>query len=179
MTTAQITEQAKEDVWLTAAPALAPFARRQALEYSIWYMGHLMTFLATGEETAGRFTLIDMVAKKGNGPPRHIHHREDEAFYLLEGEVTIFVGDETIKGTPGTFIFLPRGISHSFNIESEQARTLILITPAGLENWFTEFGEPARELTLPPALGSVYADAEQKMLDAAARYGIEFVPPLA
>lgn len=178
MTSVQIIEQAKQDVWLSGAPSLTPFARRQSLEHSIWYMGHLMTFLATGEETAGRFALIDTVAKKGNGPPRHIHHREDETFYLLEGEVTVFVGDERIKGTAGTSVFLPRGIPHSFNIESEQARSLILITPAGFENWFTEFGEPARDLTLPPASKPVYADAERKMLEAAARYGLEFVSPL-
>lgn len=177
MITEQRIEQMKHDVRVLGAPSLVPVARRQSTENSIWYMGHLMTFLATGEETAGQLALIEAVAKKGNGPPRHIHYREDELFYVLEGEVTIFVGDETIKATVGTSVFLPRGIPHSFNIESEQARTLILLTPAGFENWFTEFGEPAQSLTLPPMTEPSYADVE-RMIEVGERYGIEFLPPV-
>jgi len=106
---------------------------RQALDRSVWYNGSLMTFLATGEETQGQFALIEAVSRKGNAPPRHIHHREDETLYVLEGEITVSVGDSTIKATPGTMVFLPRGVAHSFAIESEQLRMLILATPAGLE----------------------------------------------
>ena len=72
---------------------------RQSLDRSVWYNGSLMTFLATGEDTHGQFALIEAVARKGNVPPPHIHHREDETFYVLEGEVVVSVGDRTMRGT--------------------------------------------------------------------------------
>ena len=108
---------------------LTAFGRgRQSLKESVWYSGHLLTFLATGEDTQGRFALIEIVGRKGNVPPPHIHHREDETFYILEGEMTASVSGQTIKGTPGTVIFLPRNVVHSFEIESEQMRMLVLLT---------------------------------------------------
>jgi quercetin dioxygenase-like cupin family protein len=149
---------------------------RQSLDRSVWYNGSLMTFLATGEDTHGQFALIEAVARRGNVPPPHIHHREDEIFYVLEGEVVVSVGDRTIKGTAGTMFFLPRDVPHSFTIESEQSRMLIMLTPAGLEGWFKEFSVPAQAMTLPPADEPAYGEV-QRMLEAAPRYGIEFVLP--
>jgi quercetin dioxygenase-like cupin family protein len=147
---------------------------RRSLDRSIWYNGSLMTFLATGEDTHGQFALIEAVARRGNVPPPHIHHREDEIFYVLEGEVVVSVGDRTTKGTAGTMFFLPRDVPHSFTIESEQSRMLILLTPAGLEGWFKEFSVPARAMTLPEADEPAYEEV-RRMLEAAPRYGIEFV----
>src|SRR6516225_7917849 len=159
------------------AKELIAFGRgRQSLEQSVWYSGHLMTFLATGQETQGQFALIEAVARRGNVPPPHIHHREDETFYVLEGEVAVSVGGRTIKGTAGTTFFLPRDVPHSFTIESEQSRMLILLTPAGLEEWFKEFSVPAPAMTLPPAEEPAYGEV-QRMLEAAPRYGIEFLLP--
>src|SRR5262249_21156069 len=149
---------------------------RRSLDRSVWYNGSLMTFLATGEDTDGQFALIEAVSRRGNVPPPHIHHREDETFYVLEGEVVVSVGDRTIKGTAGTMFFLPRDVPHSFTIESEQSRMLILLAPAGLEGWFKEFSVPAPAMTLPPADEPAYGEV-QKMLEAAPRYGIEFVLP--
>ena len=146
---------------------------RESLDRSVWYNGWLMTFLAAGEETQGQFALIEAVGKKGNVPPPHIHHREDEIFYVLEGEIAASVNDRTIKVTPGTMVFLPRDVRHSFTIESEQVRMLQLLTPAGLEGWFKEFGVPAQAMTLPPADEPGYQDV-QRMLEAAPRYGLDF-----
>jgi quercetin dioxygenase-like cupin family protein len=146
---------------------------RQSLDHSVWYNGSLLTFLATGEDTHGQFALIEAVARRGNVPPPHIHHREDEIFYVLEGEISVSVGDRTIKGTAGTMVFLPREVPHSFTIESEQSRMLILLTPAGLEGWFKEFSVPALSMTLPPADEPAYEEI-QRMLEAAPQYGIEF-----
>src|SRR5215467_5237634 len=101
---------------------------RQSLDHSVWYNGSVMTFLATGEDTHGQFALIEAVARIGNVHPPHIHHQEDEIFYVLEGEIVVSVGGRTIKGTPGTTVFLPRDVPHSFTIESEQSRMLILLT---------------------------------------------------
>jgi quercetin dioxygenase-like cupin family protein len=146
---------------------------RQSLDRSVWYNGSLMTFLATGEETQGKFALIEALSRKGNDPPPHTHRREDEIFYVLEGEVVASVGDRTIKGTPGTMIFLPRDVRHTFTIESEHVRMLILVTPAGFEGWFKEFGVPAQAMTLPLANEPAYEDV-QRMLEAAPQYGLNF-----
>ena len=146
---------------------------RQCLERSVWYNGWLMTFLATGEETQGQLALIEAVGRRGNVPPPHIHHREDEIFYVMEGEIAVSVNDRTIKVTPGTMVFLPRNV-RSFTIESEHVRMLQLLTPAGLEGWFKEFSVPAPAMTLPPADEPGYHEV-QRMLDVASRYGLEFV----
>ena len=158
-------------------PESLAFARgRRSLDRSVWYSGWLLTFLATAEETRGQFALIEATARKGNVPPRHVHHREEETFYVLEGEMNVTVGDRTFKATPGTLVCLPRDVAHSFAIESEHLRTLILFTPAGLEGFFKEFSVPAPAMTLPPANEPAYGEV-QRMLEAAPRYGLEFVLP--
>jgi quercetin dioxygenase-like cupin family protein len=149
---------------------------RQSLDRSVWYNGWLMTFLATAEETQGKFALIEAVGRKGSVPPPHMHHREEESFYVLEGEMTVSVGDRTIKATPGTLVVVPRDTVHSFVIESEQLRVLPLLTPAGLEGWFKEFSVPAAAMTLPPAAEIPYSEI-QRMLAVAPKFGIEFVLP--
>jgi quercetin dioxygenase-like cupin family protein len=136
----------------------------------------LLTFLATGDQTQGRFALIEALTRKGNCPPRHIHRNEDESFYILEGEITALIGDQTIRGTPGTLIFGPRGVPHSFEIHSEQVRMLLLLTAAGLEGYFKQFCTPAAALTLPPPAEIPYADI-QNLIAVASKYGIVNVPP--
>jgi len=158
-------------------PQLTAFGRgRHSLDRSVWYSGWLMTFLATAEETRGQFALLEAVARKGNVPPPHIHRREDETFYILEGEMTASVSGQTIKGTPGTAIFLPRDVVHSFEIESEQMRMLVLLTPAGGEGYFKECSEPAPAMTLPPPSEVSYGEIE-KLLAVGVKYGIEFALP--
>ena len=160
-----------------ATGQLAPFGRgRQSLKESVWYSGWLLTFLATGEDTQGRFALIEGVARKGNVPPPHIHHREDETFYIVEGEMTVTVGGQQIKGRPGSVLFAPRGIVHSLEINSEQMRMLVLLTPAGGEGYFKECSMPAPAMTLPPPAEVPYSEIE-KLLAVGAKYGIEFVLP--
>ena len=95
---------------------------------------------------------------------------------MLEGELTVSVGGRTIQATPGTTVFLPRNVQHSFTIESEQSRMLVLVTPAGFEGWFKEFSVPAPSMALPPADEPAYGEV-QRMLQAAPRYGLEFVLP--
>ncbi|HEX4952057.1 MAG TPA: quercetin 2,3-dioxygenase [Thermoanaerobaculia bacterium] len=149
------------------------FARSADLGNSVWYMGHLLTFLATGEDTNWHFTLIEARAVRGGEPPPHIHHLEDELYFVLEGEVTFFVGEETYEAGPGSTVFLPRGVPHWFTLNSETARTLILLTPAGLEGYFRALAEPARALTLPPPPEKPYDLAE--VATVAERYGVQFL----
>jgi quercetin dioxygenase-like cupin family protein len=92
--------------------------------------------LADGEETGGAFALIEAVSRPGSEPPLHVHEREDELFYILEGEARVMVGEAVHNLSAGDMIFLPRGVPHTFRIKSPVARALTWITPAGFEQWF-------------------------------------------
>jgi quercetin dioxygenase-like cupin family protein len=141
-----------------------------------WGPGELMTFLLTGEETGGAIFLSEIFVAPGGGTPPHIHHREDEAFRMLEGTLTIQVGGDTITASAGDVAFLPRGIAHSFkNPGDGYAKALVLITPAGLEGFFTEVFERAvdRSAAPPPASKELIGRA----LAVAPRYGLELLPP--
>lgn len=154
-----------------------PFASRENLGVSRWYMGSLFTILAGSEETGGRFGLLEILAPKGIEPPRHIHHREDETFYMLEGEATFYIGEETYRATPGTFVFAPRGVPHSFVFETDVVRMHSILAPGGSEDHFRSeiFSVPAQALTLPPPPEGP-PDVEA-LVEALAGYGIEVVGP--
>jgi quercetin dioxygenase-like cupin family protein len=135
-----------------------------------------MTFLLTGEETGGALFLSELSVVPGGGTPPHIHHREDEAFRVLEGTLTIQVGGETITASAGDFAFLPRGIAHSFkNTGDGYAKALVSITPAGLEGFFTEIFEPATDRAATPPSAS--KELISRALAAGPKYGLELLPP--
>ena len=152
-----------------------PYSRRLGGEASYWSLGLLETLLAEGKDTDGRFSLGEGLAPKGADPPPHTHTREDEAFYLLEGEITFRVGGQTIEAGPGDYVWLPRGIEHSFEVKTSQARALVLYTPAGIEEAFKQLGEPARSPTLPPPAKEP-PDVEE-IVAVFNAYGVEFAPP--
>lgn len=151
---------------LAANPALARRAEVGGGR-SFWSMGQLVTFLATGAETRGRFCLIESVVGRGRELPPHVHSWEDAAYYLLEGEALFHAGDEILPASPGNLIFIPRGIPHSMRLQTEQARLLTLASPAGIEGWYRAAAEPARELALPP-LAAVHTGSERE-------FGIELL----
>jgi hypothetical protein len=108
----------------------------------------------------------------------HVHHREDEGFYILEGEMNFYVGDQMIKVHPGSYLFGPRDVPHAFTVESGPARLLFVFSPAGLEGLIREMGEPARSLTVPPQLDEEPDEAERERMAAiGARYGAEILGP--
>jgi quercetin dioxygenase-like cupin family protein len=141
-----------------------------------WGPGSRMTFLITGKETAGAFFLAEMSVPPGGGPPPHIHSREDESFRILDGTLTIQVGGDTITSSPGDLAFLPRGIVHSFkNTGDVTAKALVLITPAGLENYFAEVFDPALDRSsVPPPPSKAMLE---RAMSAAPRYGLQLLPP--
>jgi quercetin dioxygenase-like cupin family protein len=131
----------------------APCARRAGRGTSIWYMGCLFTVLAASDDTGGRFGLLEMVVPKGREPSRHLHRQDDEGFYVLEGNLTFYVGEEVYEAGPGAFVFLPRGVPHSYVFETDEVRMLGIVAPGGLEGHFRDprFAEAAESPTLPPA----------------------------
>lgn len=116
-----------------------------------WVMGDLFTYLITGAESGGSyFTLIADVSPNA-GPPPHVHHLEDEQFYVLEGALTFFFGDQMIQVRTGDFLHIPRETVHSFKNGEAPARMLTTFSPAGIEGFFREAGEPVKDrLSSPP-----------------------------
>jgi quercetin dioxygenase-like cupin family protein len=120
---------------------------------AVWVAGDTYTFKATTESTGGAFALIEASIPPGGGPPPHVHTREDEAFYLLDGVLEITAGDSEFLARTGDFVYLPRAITHCFKNPGVNAvRTLILATPAGFEHFFAEAGTPARPGEQAPPL---------------------------
>src|SRR5437016_6792347 len=139
---------------------------------TIAVVGDVYRFLAVGEDTNGRYALWEAIVPPGGGPPPHVHGREDEGFYVLEGEITFQIGEERVVAKAGTFANMPVGTPHSFKNESGRpAKMLISVAPAGLENMFFEFGVPLADgatTALPPTKEEI-----DKLLAIAPKYGIE------
>ena len=105
-----------------------------------------MTLKATGEETGGSIGFLEVTSSPGYGPHRHIHRSHDELFYVLEGEFLFLVGERQISGSPGTFVFVPRGTVHAAKaIGTEPCKVLIAYVPGGLERSFEEFAQARAE----------------------------------
>jgi quercetin dioxygenase-like cupin family protein len=143
---------------------------------AVWFLDTLMTVKVDAASTSGAYMLVECLLAPGFGPPPHIHHADDEAFYIIEGELSGFCGDHNWRGGPGSFIFMPRGIPHTFTVESSTpARVLQLGNGSGFERFITEAGDPAVARTLPP---NPPGPAEiGRMLATAPKYGIEMLVP--
>ena len=131
-------------------------------------------FLATGETTDGAFALVDERSQRGMSVPLHLHRDDMESFYVLEGEITLYIGEQPgVRAARGAFAHIPGGTTHGFRVESDTARYLLLTTPHHLQ-FYRAITLPARAGGLPP-LESV--DGKQ-IEEACKEYGVEFVGPL-
>ncbi|MDQ6899940.1 MAG: cupin domain-containing protein [Candidatus Dormibacteraeota bacterium] len=115
-----------------------------------WFFGALAWVKATGEQTGGQLSLVELVVPPGWASPLHLHHTEDELLYVIEGHLTVVVGDQRLSLGPGGYGFGPREIPHAFRAEGEQpARNLLLTTSGDLANFVLEASEPATAPILP------------------------------
>jgi quercetin dioxygenase-like cupin family protein len=182
-TTAETLDQKSDHLGFSGPDEVAALPPRKqprhipaATGAAYWGPGSQMTFLITGKDTGGAFFMAEMSVPPGGGPPPHIHQREDESFHMLEGTMTIQVGGDTITASSGDFVYLPRGVVHSFrNTGTATARALVLVTPAGLENFFAEVFEPAADRYAPPPAPTKELIA--RSMAASARYGLVLLPP--
>jgi quercetin dioxygenase-like cupin family protein len=141
---------------------------------NVWWKTGRLTVKVGGEETGGSFAQVETDDPRGGATPLHVHHNEEETFYVLEGEVTVLVGGQRLDLAAGDFAFAPRGIAHAYVVRSERARMLTTLSPAGLEEAFVGNGipvtgdePPAEEvLPLPAEIARVFAG-----------YGVEIVGP--
>jgi quercetin dioxygenase-like cupin family protein len=154
---------------------VAPIALRQDQGEALWFLGFLATIKASTETTGGRVAVIEHLARRGAGSPLHVHRREDEWFYVTEGELTFWVGGQVTEAPAGSFVYGPRDIPHTFEVRSEEARFLLVAEPAGIEAFMRALAEPAKALTLPPP-PSEPPDPE-RLATVAAEYGIEVLGP--
>ena len=106
----------------------------------VHFMGEIALIRARGEDTGGLFSLREKRTPKGNGPARHVHEREDEAFFILEGEFSVTVGEDTFEAKAGAFVFAPRGVPHSY-VATAPGRHITLISPPGFERFFNDAAE--------------------------------------
>lgn len=164
---------------------VAPYLRRRSLENSHWYMGHLATCLATGSDTGGTLSVFEMNVRPGLEPPAHVHSREEEAIFVLDGHLTGRVGAEPVASGPGELLRLPGGVPHGWKvapgIDGQSLHGLLILTPSGLERYFLDHAEPAAALTLPPIHDEAYRTRLEQRAGAAfagaCAYGVTWLAP--
>lgn len=153
-----------------------PTIRKPSEGRTVAVVGDVYRFLATGEDTNGKYAMWEAIVPPGGGPPPHVHSREEESFYILEGEITFTINGERLIASAGMFANMPVGTPHSFKNESSKpAKMLISVAPAGLEKMFFEVGVPLAEgatTGAPPTKEEI-----EKLLKIAPSYGVEIMVP--
>jgi quercetin dioxygenase-like cupin family protein len=140
----------------------------------IWFIDTLARIRVAGADSGGRLAVVESEGRRGDTPPLHLHRREDETFCVLEGELSLHQPGRSLTLRAGEAAFASRGIPHTYRVESDTARWLVIATPAGFDDFVREAGEPAPEETLPPE-GRQH-DVE-RIGQIAATHGIELLGP--
>jgi quercetin dioxygenase-like cupin family protein len=129
---------------------LAPVATLSGEGEARWWFDGLAEIKVTAEQTGGLLSILEITEPPNAAAPLHVHHREDEGFWILEGDVTFQVGDATIEAHAGDFAFGPRGVPHAYEVGDAGCRMLYIMTPGGFENLVRDMSVPAETRTLPP-----------------------------
>ena len=140
----------------------------------LWFIDNLVHIHVGGDTSGGVLAVCEIRGGRGDMPPLHVHRRDDETFYVIEGELSLFVAGEQLLLGPGQAALAPCGVAHAYRVESEQARWLVITSPAGLDAFIREVAEPAAAEELPPA-GRPQDPAV--LGQAAAKVGIEILGP--
>ena len=140
----------------------------------LWFIDNVITVHIDGDASGGTLALAEERGRRGTMPPLHVHHRDDETFFVIDGELSVFVAGEHRVLATGQAALAPRAVPHSYRVESEEAHWLVITTPAGFESFVREVAEPAPADELPPA-GRPHDPAA--LAQAAAKVGIEILGP--
>jgi quercetin dioxygenase-like cupin family protein len=138
-----------------------------------WWFAALAEIKATAQDTDGQLTIVEVTEPPGAQTPLHVHHREDEGFWILDGDVTFHVGDVTIEARAGDFAWGPRDVPHRYTVGPDGCRMLFILTPAGFEGLVRDMSEPAAERTIPPA--SDAPPEMERVARVAQAYGCELL----
>ncbi len=148
-------------------------AVRNAEGEARWWLGSLAVIKARSEDTGGQMTIIEVTEPPNSEAPLHVHHREDEGFWILEGSATIQIGDETFEAGPGDYVMGPRDIPHRYSVGEAGCRMLFICVPGGLDGLVRDMSEPAVTRTLPPPMES--EPDWEKVAQIAESYGCEML----
>ena len=143
-----------------------------ARDRQYWFFGMLAEVKASAAETGGQYSLIEITAPPGLQTPLHVHYRDDEGFYVLEGSVTIQVGDDTVEVGPGQHAFGPRNVPHRFTVGPDGAHMIWVLTPGGFDDFIEDVSVPAEQPTVPPPSVVPPENAAEIVL----RHGMELLP---
>lgn len=141
---------------------------------AVWSIGGRFTRKVGGADSASGLAILEAVVTQASEPRRHIHHREDEAFYVLDGQLSFHVGDLVLTAGAGSLAFAPMGIPHTFTVDIEPSRILVITSPSGFEGFVFDLGVPAPTDVPPPGLGLAPPEVIRPI---AQKYGIEIVGP--
>jgi quercetin dioxygenase-like cupin family protein len=155
--------------------ATVPFALRRDEGEARWFLNALILIKSTGTATGGRLAVAEVRGPRGPASPLHVHHRDAEFWYVIDGELTVWVGGELIEAPEGSLVYGPPDVPHIFAVTSDQARFLVLNQPTGFEDFIRDGSEPATALALPPA-GTPLPDPV-RLAALAAEYGMEILGP--
>lgn len=162
----------------TAAPSTGteqtPAAGAPALNQPLWFLTNLARVRLDAAHSDGTLDVVESLGRRGEMPPLHLHQREDEYFVMLAGELTVHLPGESRRIAAGEAAFAPKGVPHTYRVESEEARWLALSTPSGFASFVAAVAAPAESETLPPGDRPVGLD---RLEAAAAEHGIELLAP--
>ncbi len=175
----QMTQQSSRppDQPVVVGPGGLPGYHRSVDEGDAYdFLNTLSIVKAAGASTNNALAVVEQRLPAGFSPPPHIHHNEDEAFYLLAGKIVAQLGNQYIPAQKGSFLWLPRGVQHGFVVTGDEPCTMLTITtPSGFERFVADVGSPTVTNRLPePREPDI-----PRLVEVAARYGIEFPPPPA
>ena len=161
---------------------LTPFLRTPELDTSRFYMGSLLTFLSTGNDTGGRTSLMIYDGVPGNEPPPDVHEWEHETYYILEGIMEFYCDGKVMLARQGELVFLPEGKAHAFFIRSPQVKLLITLHATsehavGLDRYFLEMSHPAESMSLPENQATYATDGPERAIAVGEKTGIKILSP--
>lgn len=159
----------------TTPTGVVPYALTREEGEPRWFLGALATIKADADSTGGRVAVVELEAEQGFGSPLHVHHAEDEWFYVIEGELTFWVGGTIRPTAAGSFVYGPRDVPHTFVVTSPRARFLIVCEPAGFDRFVRSASEPAEYRALPPE--HVQPPSPEELIAIATEHGQEILGP--
>jgi quercetin dioxygenase-like cupin family protein len=143
----------------------------------LWFLQDLVTIHLRGEDNDGRIGLVESTMPPHDEPPLHVHREHDEGFYVLEGEVTVFLPGEEHVLRAGEFLLAPRGVPHTYRAGDAGARALVHSSPAGFEAFVEAVSQPADAPVLPEPAGPPTPEQAARLTAVAAEHGIEILGP--
>jgi quercetin dioxygenase-like cupin family protein len=146
---------------------------------NLWFLNTQVTIRVSSQDGSDGISVLEHRASQGDSPPLHVHHAEDEIFHVLEGEVRYRVGDQERLARAGETLLTPKGLPHTYRVESAEAR-MLTITKGEFENFVRAFGRPAERDALPDPSGPPTPEQAEALARACRQFGIELIgPPLS